>query len=131
MRRRCSLTTKDMAASTLVKSSCVVFGVFLILVLFSKLSMTESLTGAYGRKQAESVCRATMKHAAFLSEASEQDDSLILALMHACEARAATQASKDLADKMGVALGNDHLAMLEEQQDRIDDICATLVDAGV
>ena len=119
-----------MVASTLVKSSCIVFGVFLVLVLFSKLSMTESLTGAYGRKQAESVCRATMKRAAFFAEASEQDDSLILALLHACEAKAAAQASKDLADKMGVTLGNDLLAILEEQQDRIDDICEALVEEG-
>jgi hypothetical protein len=120
-----------MALSSLAKSSCIVFGVFLVLVLFSKLSMTESLTGAYGRKQAEAVCRSALKRALFYSEASAQDDSLVLALLHSCEAKASAQASRDLAEKMGVVLGQDSLAILEEQQDRIDEICAALVEEGV
>ena len=120
-----------MAVSPLVRAAGIVFCIFFVLVVLSKLSMTESATGAYGRKQAEAVCKHALKRALFYSEASAQDDSLILALLHSCEAKASAQAARELAEKMGVQLEQDSLAVLEEQQDRIDEICASLVEQGI
>lgn len=110
----------------LARAALIVFLAFTVLVLFSKLSMSESLTGAHGKKQAESVCRAALKRAAFLAEVSDQDDSLVLALLHACEAKALVQAAKDLSEQMGAKLPNDQLALLEEEQERIEQICGEL-----
>lgn len=112
--------------SPLARASAVTFGLFFVLVLFSRFSMTESATGAYGRKQSHAVCRSTVKKAQFYADASQQDESIVLAILHACESRAHAQAAKDLAEKTGVALENDALVMVEEQQDRIDDLLIRL-----
>ena len=112
--------------SPLARASAVTFGVFFLLVLFSRFSMAESATGAYGRKQSQAVCRSTVKRAQFYADASEQDESIVLAILHSCEARAHSQAAKDLAEKTGVVLDNDALVMVEEQQDRLDDLLIRL-----
>jgi len=88
--------------------------------------MTESATGAYGRKQSQAVCRSSMKTAQFYADASEQDESIVLAILHACEARAHALAAKDLAEKTGVVLESDSLFMIEEQRDRLDDLLIRL-----
>ena len=115
-----------MRFSPLARASAVVFGVFCLLVLFSRFSMTESATGAYGRKQSQAVCRSAVKRAQFYADASEQDESLVLAILHCCDARAHAQAAKDLAEKTGVVLESDALVMIDEQQDRLDDLLVRL-----
>ena len=69
---------------------------------------------------AQAVCRSTVKRAQFYADASEQDESLVLAILHACEARAHAQAAKDLAEKTGVVLDSSALVLVDEQQERLD-----------
>ena len=52
----------------------------------------------------------------------------MLAILHCCDSRAHAQAAKDLAEQTGVVLENDVLVLLEEQQDRLDELVAQLVE---
>lgn len=115
-----------MRFSPLARASAVTFCVFLVLVLFSRFSMSESATGAHGKRQSQAVCRSAMRRAQFFADAAEQDESAVLAILHCCDARAHAQAAKDLAEQTGVALEADALALLEEQQDRLDELLARL-----
>jgi hypothetical protein len=112
--------------SPLARASAITFGVFVVLVLFSRFSMSESASGAHGKRQSQAVCRSAMRRAKFFAEAAEQDESLVLAILHCCDARAQAQAAKDLAEQTGVALENDALVLLEEQQDVLDELVAQL-----
>jgi hypothetical protein len=117
-----------MRFSPLARASAVTFCVFVLLVLFSRFSMSESASGAHGKKQSQAVCRSAMRRAQFFAEVAEQDESLVLAILHCCDSRAHAQAAKDLAEQTGVVLENDVLVLLEEQQDRLDELVAQLVE---
>ena len=91
----------------------------LLLCLFSKFS-GGGKGGAMGRAQAERVCAAAAQRAAFYAQASLQDETAALALLHACECRAHAAAAKDLAERTGVVPRQDLLALIEDSQDQID-----------
>lgn len=112
----------------LARLAAATFGVLLVLVLFSRFSMSESATGAHAKRQSRAVCEAALKRSQFYADASEQDESLALALLHACEARAHAQAGKDLAERTGLELAADWLALGEEQQDRVEQLLLQLQD---
>jgi hypothetical protein len=117
-----------MQLSPLVKIYAISFGIFVLVVILSRFSMSESATGAHGRRQSQAVCASTLKRARFYADASEQDESLVLAILHACEAKAHSQAAKDLSEKTGVVLDVDGLSLVDEQQDRIDGLLMKLHD---
>jgi poly(3-hydroxybutyrate) depolymerase len=118
------------SSSPLVRAAALTLAVFAVLVVLSRFSMSESATGAHGRKQSQQVCRSALKRAGFYAEASEQDESPVLALLHACEARAQAQAARDLAERTGVRLDADALGLVEEQQDRIDALLLRLQEVA-
>jgi len=115
--------------SSLVKGAALAFAILVLLVCFSRFSMAESATGAHAKKQAGVVCRNALKRAQFYADASEQDEALVLAMLHSCEAKAHSQAAKDLADRTGVVLEVDALVMIDEQQDRLDALLRQLQEA--
>jgi hypothetical protein len=102
-------------------TACLVsFVVLLVLCLFSRFSSAESKGGAYGRAQLTQICAAAAKRASFYAGASRQDESAVMALLHACEARAHAMAAKDLAERCNVEPDRDLLELLEESQDHVD-----------
>lgn len=119
-----------MQFSPLVRASALTLAVFLALVVLSRFSMSESATGAHARRQAQAVCRSVLKRADYYAEASEQDESPVLALLHACEALAQAQAARDLAERTGAQLDVDALGLVEEQQDRIESLRLRLQEEG-
>jgi hypothetical protein len=118
-----------MMLSTLGRYAILTYGVLLVLAIFSRFSMSESSTGAHAKRQAQTVCRAGLKRAKFYADTSEQDESLVLALLHICEARAHALASKELAERTGVVLQADALSVVDEQQDRLDALLLSLHDS--
>jgi len=92
----------------------------LLLCAFSKFSEGVGKRGVYGQKQLLSVCNAAVSRASFAAGASAQDDSPLLALLHACEARAHALAAKDISDRCGLRVDADLLELHDDAQERID-----------
>ena len=113
---------------SLQKASLVSLAVLLGVSILSRLSSSESRGGAYGREQSAHVCMGALRRARFYSEAARQDESLSLALLHACEARANAAAAKDMAERTGVTdpVISQCLVTLEEEQEHIDSIVAEM-----
>jgi|APCry1669189034_1035192.scaffolds.fasta_scaffold04134_2 hypothetical protein len=102
------------------------FAVLLVVSIFSKCSSSESRGGAYGRQQSLHVCLAALRRARFYAEAARQDAAPLIALFNACSAHAQAVAAKDLAERTGARLDEDVLAIIDEQQERIDELVVQL-----
>ena len=104
----------------LMRACAISFAVVAVLCVFSRLSAGGSGGAAYGHAQTSRVCESAVHRAKFSAEASKQDESPAMALLHSCEAKAHASAAKDLADRTGVQLDVDVLELIEDAQERID-----------
>lgn len=110
-----------------LRRACVLtFAVLLVVCIFSKCSSSDSRVGAYGREQSTAVCRSALRRARFYAEAARQDENLPVALLNACSAHAQALAAKDLAERTGARLTDDALSLIDEQQERIDELLLVL-----
>ena len=110
----------------LFSAFAISFVALLMLCAFSKFSEGSGKGGVYGEKQLRHVCASAARRATFSAHASMQDDSPVLALLHACEARGHALAAKDLCDRCGIKVDEDLLALHDDAQDRIDGLLQEL-----
>lgn len=108
---------------SLEKKCALSFAFLCILIIFSKFSHSISKAGAHGKSQLSQTCDTVAKKALFFLSVSEQDESMAISLLHACEARAHAMAAKHLADRSGVIVeGVDLLEIIEESEERVESI---------
>jgi len=108
------------------RACALTFAVLLVVCIFSKCSTPESKAGAFGREQSTAVCHAAMRRARFYADAARQDEAAPIALLNACSSHAQAMAAKDLSERTGARLGEDALGLIDEQQERIDELLLQL-----
>lgn len=113
-------------ALALEKTYLVGLLLLLLLCLFSKFSEGSGKSAVHGEKQLMRVLDAISARAEFSTQASLQDASGALALLHACEAFAHASAAKDLCDRCGLPPRTGLLTLREDAQDRIDELLLEL-----
>lgn len=104
----------------LSRACAVSFAVLFLLCLFSRFSSSDSKGGTYGREQISRVCHKAARQARFHADAALQDESLVMCLLHSCEAKAQASTAKDLAEHTGVQLNVDVLELHEDMQEAVD-----------
>ena len=110
-----------------LRRACILtFAVLLVVCIFSKCSSPDSKGGVYGREQSKLVCNAALRRARFYADAAGQDDNSPIALLNACSAHAQATAAKDLAERTGARLSEDALSIIDDQQERIDELLLVL-----
>ena len=109
----------------------------LVVCLLSRMSMSESKLGAYGREQMLHTVKRVSSDALIQAEFSRQDTDPIVALLHNAEASCHLRAAKRLAEESGVTKTTgldfvDLLAELAQDQDALlRELAQRLPDARV
>ena len=123
MRRNANNEASREMASPITPTSCALTLTGLVVVcIFSRMSMSESKLGAYGREQMLRTVQRVGSDAAVLAEISRQDTDPIVALLHNAEAACHLRAAKRLAEETGVTAASgidfvDLLAGLAQDQE--------------
>jgi len=119
----------------LARSCAVAICSLLFVSLLSRMSMSESKLGAYGRGQMQQTVRRVSSEAKAQAEMSQQDKDPLVALMHNLEATAGLKSAKRLSEESGTGSDLvDHdfvgdIADLAEERDSLMHVLALRLQA--